>query len=136
MSQIGYRGISFPFRISGTGGIEMSGTDIINVPHLEEAIKQILLTRPRERCMEYHFKSDLDLDIFEPNDISAQKLVEHQIRQALSALEDRIEVINVDVTSKNNEILADISFKVLKYNTTYSKIIKVGDVNETDSGET
>lgn len=134
MPQAGFKGISFPFRISGTGGIEMSSTDISEVPHIEEAIKQILLTRPRERCMEYHFKSDLDLDIFEPNDVSAQKLVEYQIRQALSSLEDRIEVTSVEVTSKGNEIIASINFKVLKYNTTYSKMIKVGEnTNEVNS---
>lgn len=134
MPQAGFKGISFPFRISGTGGIEMSSTDISEVPHIEEAIKQILLTRPRERCMEYHFKSDLDLDIFEPNDVSAQKLVEYQIRKALSSLEDRIEVTSVEVTSQGNEIIASINFKVLKYNTTYSKMIKVGEnTNEVNS---
>ncbi len=131
MPQIGFTGISFPFRISGTGGIAMSTTDVSDVPHIIEAMEQILMTRPRERCMEYHFKSDLDLDIFEPNDISAQKLVEHQIRNALSILEDRIEVTNIEISAKDSSIFATIHFKVLKYNTTYTKTVKVGEqINE------
>lgn len=133
MPQAGFTGISFPFRISGTGGIEMSSTDMSDVPHIIEALEQILLTRPRERCMEYHFKSDLDLDIFEPNDVSAQKLIEHQIKNALNTLEDRIELISVKTFSKDSTIYATITFRVLKYETTYTKTIKVGDENETDS---
>lgn len=125
----GFNGISFPFRISGTGGVQMSTTDILDVPHIVEAMEQILLTRPYERKMEYHFKSDLDTLIFDPNDISARNMVAYQIKQALSQLEDRIEVINVIVTSEGSSIYATITFRVLMYNTTYSKKIKVGDDN-------
>lgn len=125
----GFNGISFPFRISGTGGVQMSTTDVLDVPHIVEAIEQILLTRPYERKMEYHFKSDLDTLIFDPNDISARNMVAYQIKQALSQLEDRIDVINVIVTSEGSSIYATITFRVLMYNTTYSKKIKVGDDN-------
>ncbi len=125
----GFNGISFPFRISGTGGVQMSSTDVLDAPHIVEAMEQILLTRPYERKMEYHFKSDLDTLIFDPNDISARNMVAYQIKQALSQLEDRIEVINVIVTSEGSSIYATITFRVLMYNTTYSKKIKVGDDN-------
>lgn len=125
----GFNGISFPFRISGTGGVQMSTTDVLDVPHIVEAMEQILLTRPYERKMEYHFKSDLDTLIFDPNDISARNMVAYQIKQALSQLEDRIEVIDVIVTSEGSSIYATITFRVLMYNTTYSKKIKVGDDN-------
>lgn len=125
----GFNGISFPFRINGTGGVQMSTTDVLDVPHIVEAMEQILLTRPYERKMEYHFKSDLDTLIFDPNDISARNMVAYQIKQALSQLEDRIEVINVIVTSEGSSIYATITFRVLMYNTTYSKKIKVGEDN-------
>lgn len=132
--QTGFTGISFPFRINGKGGVTMSSTSVSDVPHIIEAIEQILLTKPRERRMEYHFKSDLDTDIFEPNDSSAKNLIEHQIREALGNLEDRIEVVNVDISSENNKIQADITFRVLMYNTTYSSRIKVGEeLNETSN---
>ena len=104
----------------------------MDVPHIIEAMEQILLTKPRERRMEYHFKSDLDTDIFEPNDSSARCLIEHQIKESLTTLEDRIEVISVNVASEDNKVYADITFRVLKYNTTYSSKIKVGEeLNET-----
>ena len=132
--QSGFKGVSFPFRIGGNGGVAMSSTDTTDVPHIIEAMEQILLTRPRERRMEYHFKSDLDTDIFEPNDISSRNLVRHQIKDALSTLEDRIEVMNVEVESQGSGIYATIYFKVLMYNTTYSTKIKVGeDINATDN---
>lgn len=111
----------------------MSTTDVLDVPHIVEAMEQILLTRPYERKMEYHFKSDLDTLIFDPNDISARNMVAYQIKQALSQLEDRIEVINVIVTSEGSSIYATITFRVLMYNTTYSKKIKVGDGNDKTS---
>lgn len=130
--QTGFTGISFPFRINGKGGVTMSSTSVTDVPHIIEAIEQILLTKPRERRMEYHFRSDLDTDIFEPNDPSSRCLVEHQIREALGLLEDRIEVINVDVNSEDNKVCANITFRVLMYNTTYSSKVKVGEeLNET-----
>ena len=125
--QTGFTGIGFPFRINGKGGVTMSSTSISDVPHIIEAFEQILLTKPRERRMEYHFKSDLDTDIYEPNDASARCLIEHQIREALSTLEDRIEVVSVNVTSEDNKVCADITFKVLVYNTTYSSKVKVGE---------
>lgn len=56
-------------------------------------------------------------------------MVAYQIKRALSQLEDRIEVINVIVTSEGSSIYATITFRVLMYNTTYSKKIKVGDDN-------
>lgn len=127
MPQAGFTGISFPFRISGNGGVQMSSTSVSDVPHIVEAMEQILLTRPRERRMEYHFKSDLDLDLFEPNDRSVQNLVTHQIKEALSTLEDRIEVAKVEVKSSGSSVYADITFRVLKYNTTYTESVKVGD---------
>ena len=130
--QTGFTGISFPFRINGKGGVTMSSTSVSDVQHIVEAMEQIILTKPRERRMEYHFKSELDTEIFEPNDSSSRCLIEHQIKEALSSLEDRIEIISVNVYSENNKVCADISFRVLIYNTTYSSKVKVGEeLNET-----
>lgn len=129
--QQGFKGISFPFRVNSRGGIEMSSTSMTDASHIIEAVEQILQTRPRERCMEYHFKADLDLSVFEPNDVSSKCLVEHQIKEALTKLEDRIEVSGVSVSSDGSSIYADIRFRVIKYNTTYSGRVKVGEENAT-----
>lgn len=127
MSQRGFTGISFPFRIGVKGGVVMSSTDVQGVPHIIEAMKQILLTRPNERCMEYAFKSDIDSDIFELNDVSTHTLLEYQVEEALKQLEDRIEVNSVTITSEGSEIYATIDFKVLAYNTNFVENFKVGD---------
>lgn len=128
MSQ-GFTGISFPFRVGVKGGIVMSSTSVQGVPHIIEAMKQILLTRPNERGMEYKFKSDIDTDIFEPNDVSTHTLLAYQVEEALKELEDRIEVNSVDITSRGSEIFATINFKVIAYNTSFVTELKVGDIN-------
>lgn len=123
----GFTGISFPFRVGVRGGIVMSSTNIQEVPHIIEAMQQILLTRPLERCMEYHFKSDVDTVIFEPNDISSHTLIAYQVKEALRELEDRIEVKSVDITSRDNFVYATITFKVLMYDTVHTTELKVGE---------
>lgn len=130
----GFSGLSFPFRVSGTGGIEMSTTSVSDISHITEAIEQILLTRPRERKMEYHFKSDLDTLIFEPNDESLKSLMVYHVEEALKELEDRIDVLDVDIISEDNTIYVIITFRVLVYDTVYTKKIKVGDVNADSNG--
>lgn len=131
----GFTGISFPFRIGVKGGVVTSTTSISNMQHILEAMKQILLTRPRERCMEYHFKCDVDLDIFEPNDVSCRTLIAYQVEEALRELEDRIRVDSVDVVSEDSAINAVINFTVLKYNTVHLAVIKVGDLNVQSSDQ-
>lgn len=134
MLKSGFKGLSFPFRVSGTGGVEMSTTSVSDISHITEAIEQILLTRPRERKMEYHFKSDLDTLIFEPNDESLKSLMVYHVEEALKELEDRIDVLDVDIISEDNTIYVIITFRVLVYDTVYTKKIKVGDVNADSNG--
>lgn len=129
MSERGFTGISFPFRIGVKGGVVTSSTSVSDAQHIVEAMKQILCTRPMERCMEYHFKSDIDSDIFEPNDASCRTLIAYQVKEALRELEDRIEVNSVDVVSEGSTINAVINFTILAYNTAHVANIKVGDLS-------
>lgn len=129
MSERGFTGISFPFRIGVKGGVVTSSTSVSDAQHIVEAMKQILCTRPMERCMEYHFKSDIDSDIFEPNDASCRTLIAYQVEEALRELEDRIEVNSVDVVSEGSTINAVINFTILAYNTAHVANIKVGDLS-------
>lgn len=129
MAETGFTGISFPFRIGVKGGVVTSSTSVVNIQHILEAMEQIIRTRPMERCMEYHFKSDIDYDIFEPNDASCRTLIAYQVEEALRELEDRIEVNSVNVQSKDETIVAVINFTVLKYNTVHVANIKVGDLS-------
>ena len=133
MAETGFTGISFPFRIGVKGGVVTSTTSVTDVQHIIEAVKQILMTRPMERCMEYHFKSNIDSDIFEPNDASSRTLIAYQVKEALRELEDRIEVDSVEVESDGSSIIAVIYFTVLKYNTVHVANIKVGDISVQNS---
>lgn len=128
MSEKGFTGISFPFRVGVKGGVVMSSTSASDNTHIIEAMEQILQTHPNERCMEYHFFSDIDTDIFEPNDISTHTLIAYQVEQALTALEDRVEVQDVEVFAEGAAVYVTIHFKVLKYNTIDQTTIKVGDI--------
>lgn len=133
MGSKGFTGISFPFRVGVKGGVAMSSTSPQEVPHIIEAMEQILLTRPNERCMEYDFKSDIDSDIFEPNDASTHTLIAYQVKEALKELEDRIKVNSVEITSEVNIVYAQINFTVLAYDTAYTSTVKVGEMGGTDS---
>lgn len=124
----GFTGISFPFRIGSKGGVVTSTTSNIDISHIVESMEQIIRTRPLERCMEYHIKSEVDLQIFEPNDQSTLTLIEYEVERALSKLEDRIEVQQVTSYSKEHEVFVDITFKVLKYDTVHTDSIKVGEI--------
>lgn len=129
MSEKGFTGISFPFRIGVKGGVVLSSTSVSDAQHIIEAMTQILGTNTGERCMEYHFRSEVDTAIFEPNDASSRTLIAYQIEKALGELEDRIEVNSVEVTSRDSSVFAVINFTILAYNTTHIASIKVGDLS-------
>ena len=131
---VGYKGISFPFRIGIKGGVVTSTTNVRDIPHIIEAMTQILSTSRFERCMEFHIYSEVDTNIFEVNDESCHALLAYQVKDALSALEDRIQVQKVTITSEENTIYADITFSVTSYyDKTYNTKIKVGDANVENS---
>ena len=133
MAEQGYTGISFPFRIGVKGGVVTSTTSTREVPHIIESMKQILRTFKYERTMEYHIYSEIDTDIFEPNDVSTHTLLQYQIQDALTRLEPRIEVLDVEVSSSDSTIYATIRFKVLPYDTEYTSKLKVGESNVNNS---
>lgn len=133
MAEKGFTGISFPFRIGVRGGVVTSTTNFRDVQHIVEAMTQILCTRPMERCMEYHFKSEIDSNLFEPNDVSMNTLLSYQVTEALKELEDRIEVNSVDIVSEDTKVIAVINYTVLAYNTSHTTSIKVGDIDVSNS---
>ena len=123
-----YKGISFPFRLSEKGGVATTVANINSVPHIIESIQQILTTKRLERCMEYHIYSDLDTFVFEENDESTRSLLKYEIEQALR-LETRIEVQDIEITSKDNKLFAFIQFTVPEFdNKDFSTEIEVGNI--------
>lgn len=129
MSERGYTGISFPFRIGVRGGVVTSTTNAREVPHIIESMEQIVRTSRLERTMEAHIYSDIDTDLFEPNDISTHTLLSYQIKDALKRLEPRIKVKSVDISAEDNIIYATVAFKVISYDSHYTTRFKVGEAN-------
>lgn len=120
----GFTGLSFPLRLSNRGGLAMSSTSPIDFSHIEESIIQILCTSIGERVVELYFGSQISTHIFDPTDSSSYSLIKHEIVEALSKFEPRIEVDTSDInlTGKLDEVTGKnflhitIQYKVIKYN--------------------
>lgn len=123
-----YKGISFPFRIGVNGGATLSTTSINDNTHIEEAITQLLLTKINERTLNKEFYSDLDTLIFEPNDKSTTTLLIYQVNEALKKLEDKIDVINIEILSEDNKIIVSIDYKIKIYDKEFNTKVKVGEI--------
>ena len=124
----GFKGISFPFRIGVKGGVVMSDTTAFDISHITEGIEQLLRTRKGERGMEPQIGCDLSTHVFEPNDKSLHNLIAFEITEELNK-DGKIEVISVDISSNDSFIYADITFKVLSFDTIYSHRVMIGGVN-------
>lgn len=133
MSEKGFTGISFPFRIGIKGGVVTSSTSATEVTHIVESMQQILRTFKFERVMEPHIYSELDSIIFEPDDESTHTLLEYFITDALERLEPRIEVDSVEIENSEDGIYANIQFVALSYDKVYSTKLKVGESNVDNS---
>lgn len=136
MPNSGYKGISFPFRITKQGGVATSTTSRNDQSHIEESIIQILGTNFLERVMESEIYSSVQSSLFEPNDESLQQVIKTQIIDSLERLEERIEVddsgIELEVVTEDSGeyLYATITYLIVKYQTYYSTTVKVGEINE------
>lgn len=135
MPQSGYKGISYPFRISNRGGVVMSTTSRTDPSHIAESIQQIFNTNFLERPMESEVYTTVTALLFEPNDIALQQVLKTRIVDDLERLEERVECneddieFEVEVEDNVEYLYANISYKIIKYNTYYTSKIKVGEIN-------
>ena len=74
--------------------------------------------------------------LFEPNDESLQQVLKTRMVEDLERLEERIECeeddieFEVDTDSNGVEYLfANITYRIIKYNTFYTSKVKVGEVS-------
>lgn len=111
---VGYKGISFPFRIGQKGGVVMSGTSDMEIQHIIESIKQILLTRKGERVNEPEFGADLYNVIFENLDETLLNVLTFKIQDALQRWEPRIEVDDVYIIEQEGGVDVVVEFTVVK----------------------
>lgn len=135
MPQSGYKGISYPFRISNRGGVVMSTTSKNDPTHIAESIQQIFNTNYLERPMEAEVYTTVTSLLFEPNDVALQQVLKTRIVDDLERLEERIECeeddieFEVEVEEDVEYLYAYISYKIVKYNTYYTSKIKVGELS-------
>ena len=135
MPQSGFKGISYPFRISNRGGVVMSTTSKNDPTHIAESIQQIFNTNFLERPMEAEIYSNVTSLLFEPNDIALQQVLKSRIVSDLERLEERIECdedsveFEVETEDDVEYLYAYITYKIIKYNTYYTSKIKVGEVS-------
>ncbi len=134
MPQSGFTGISYPFRVSNRGGVVMSTTSRTDPTHIAESIQQIFNTNFLERPMESEIYTSVTALLFEPNDIALQQVLKSRIVDDLDRLEQRIECdedgieFEVEVEDDVEYLYANITYRIIKYNTYYTSKIKVGEV--------
>lgn len=135
MPQSGFKGISYPFRISNRGGVVMSTTSKHDPTHIAESIQQIFNTGYLERPMEAEIYTTVTSLLFEPNDIALQQVLKARIVSDLERLESRIECdedgveFEVIVEDDVEYLYANITYRIIKYNTYYTSKIKVGEIS-------
>lgn len=120
MSKRGFKGISFPFRFDGRGGVAKSSTDFDDCTHIEESIKQILATARGERIHEVGFGSEVRKSQFknltDPTEISE---LQFYVQDALNKWENRVKVNDINITpfyeGDMSGVYVDISLTVIKY---------------------
>lgn len=129
MSQYGWKGASFPFRLSNKGGLALSVADYQTSQHIEESIEQILNTRKGERPMKPDFGCNIDYSLFSPNDIAIQNLLRYEICKALTEQEPRITVNEKDITFKSDSsgsiLSVYLTYTVNDYNKNYEVDVKL-----------
>ena len=135
MPQSGFTGISYPFRVSNRGGCVMSTTSRTDPTHITESIQQIFNTNFLERPMEAEIYTTVTSLLFEPNDLTLQQVLKSRMVDDLERLEKRIECNEEDIefeveTEDDVEYLyANITYKIIRYNTYYTSKVKVGEVS-------
>ena len=134
MSLSGFKGISYPFRVSSQGGAVMTDTNEFDSSHIDDSIRQILGTYELERPMESDVFCRFDIQLFEPNDEVVNSLLKDLIIEDLNRLEDRIEVdedsieFEVDEVDGVSYLYVTISYTIIKFNTYTTTTFNLGEV--------
>lgn len=117
----GYTGISYPFRFGGAGGVVVSGTSMDDYSHIQESIKQIILTGVNEREFETSFGSQVRSQLFKGYEDEIElSILKYHITEALEKWESRISVIDVvlepmESTDGEAGLVCTINYEVTKY---------------------
>lgn len=135
MPQSGFTGISYPFRVNNRGGVSMSTTSATDPTHIAESIRQIFNTSFLERPMESDIYTTVTSLLFEPNDEALQAVLKSRMVDDLERLEERVTCSedNIEFTIEIEDdvefLYANLTYTIIKYNTSYTSKVKVGEIN-------
>ena len=101
-----WHGLRFPFKREAQGLF----TDAPDDELIESSIKFILRTQVGEYICLPAFGSQLQVDLFEPNDIIMRQLVKAHVRDALNRWEPRIAVDEISVISDEHEVRLKVAY--------------------------
>ena len=106
-----YKSISFPFRISPTGSVEVAKfNDRGDVNLIRQSIIQICLTGIGERVINRNFGSEINALVFDLNDASLASLLRQSMIKALTTYEPRITVQELLVTQEESKVFVGIKY--------------------------
>ena len=115
------RGWSFPVQPGPDGELAMAADE----EDIRQAILLIMQTDPGERVMRPDFGAGLNALVFEPVNTTTLALVRHRVEQALTLWEPRINLVEVQVTTDENErnrVLIEVRYEVRATNTFYNLV--------------
>lgn len=109
------QGFAFPLRVTPRGKLAL----VREEQRIEEAIYLILATAKGERVMLPEFGCGIHDLVFQPNSAATITRVIDDVRRALVAFEPRIDVLDVDATSNDeqpNLLLIRVDYRVRENN--------------------
>jgi phage baseplate assembly protein W len=114
---------AFPFRIDPASGQAARANYEV---HVEQMIRQLLLTDPGERADLPDFGCGMRRLVFAPNSDSLASTTQILVLQALSKwLGNQIQVQKVAVTNADSQLLVEINYLLIETQTQRSLTVKV-----------
>jgi phage baseplate assembly protein W len=93
------KSLAFPPRVGANGQLVWSEGEL----NVRESIALILQTQPGERLLLPDFGCGLERFLFEPNTIATLRLIQEEIKRALSRWERRIRLDDVQVATNPSD---------------------------------
>lgn len=114
-------GLAFPMRVDSQGRIAMNSLD----DHVRQSILLILQTAKGERLMRSDFGSGLHRLVFSPLHAATATLVQHQVKDALTRFEPRIDVLDLTVEmdpSPPSSLMINLRYRVRSTDTMFNLV--------------
>lgn len=113
------RGIKFPIRVNGRGGISWSEGET----SIAEAVWIILATPRRSRVMEPEFGCGAYDYVFAPNTETTRAMIQNEVTRALVGFEPRIDVLAVRTSAQldqPNLLLIEVDYRIRANNAAHN----------------